>query len=62
MKGEDCPQFQESFNFRLEEEDLQQSGLKFTCMQSQSILERGQSRLLIKRVSKANCDSKRLLI
>ena len=41
VKHDDCPQFQESFNLRIEEEDLQQAGLKFTCMQHQPILEKG---------------------
>ena len=42
VKHDDCPQFQESFNLRIEEDDLQQAGLKFTCMQHQPILERGE--------------------
>ena len=41
VKHDDCPQFQESFNLRIEEEDLQHAGLKFTCMQHQPILEKG---------------------
>ncbi len=42
MKKDDSPQYKESFNFKLDEEDLEQAGLKLTCMQQQPLLEKGE--------------------
>ena len=42
VKKDASPQYQESFNFRIEEEELEQSGLRVTCMQHQPILEKGK--------------------
>jgi len=41
VKRDDCPQYKESFNFRLEEADFDKAGLKVTCLQHNQILERG---------------------
>jgi len=42
VKRDDCPQYKESFNFRLEETDFDKAGLKVTCLQHLPILERGE--------------------
>ena len=43
IKKDDNPQYQESFNFRIEEDEFDQSGLRVTCMQQQPILEKGKA-------------------
>ena len=40
-KKDDTPQYQESFNFRTEPEELDQTSLRVTCIQHQPLLERG---------------------
>ena len=41
VRKDDTPQYKESFNFRLDEEELEHAGLRITCMQHQPIMEKG---------------------
>ena len=46
VKKDDSPQFQESFNFRVEEDEFEQAGLRVTCMQQLPLLEKGDKKSL----------------
>lgn len=41
-KKEYNPQYQEAFNFKVDEDELAHTGLRITCMQHQTLLEKGK--------------------
>ena len=43
-KKDDCPQYKESFNFRLEPDEWERAGVKITCLQAQAMLEKGETK------------------